>query len=382
MKTKTAIARTTWSSICIQRASACASGLVLLALLSPTTTAQAQFNYTTNNGTITITAYTGSGGAVTIPDSTNGLPVTRIGDYAFLDCTSLTSVTMPNSVTSIGKYAFNNCNSLTRVSIPDSVRTIGLGAFISCINLTNVTLPNSLTYLGPSAFDNCVSLPSVTIPNGVSSIEGATFKSCTALTSLTIPNSVTKIGASAFADCASLTSIIIPEGVTTIEAGTFFSCSSLTNVTIPASVMDIRYTAFYYCTALTSICFRGNVPNLGASAFAGDNKATVYYLPGTTNWGSTFAGRPTAIWHLPFPVILTVPPDFGVEPGVFGFRISWATNASVVVEARTNLASPGWTPIATNSISMGIDSATDGWSYFSDPQSPNHPTRFYRLRSP
>ena len=74
---------------------------------------QAQFNYTTNNGTITITGYTGPGGAVAIPDTINGLPVTRIGDSAFDGETSLTSVTIPNSVTSIGEEAFSCCTSLS-----------------------------------------------------------------------------------------------------------------------------------------------------------------------------------------------------------------------------------------------------------------------------
>ena len=69
------------------------------------------FNYTTNNGTITITGYTGSGGVVTIPGSVNFLPVTSIGDLAFFYCTNLTSVTIPNSVTSVGGGAFESCTS-------------------------------------------------------------------------------------------------------------------------------------------------------------------------------------------------------------------------------------------------------------------------------
>ena len=86
---------------------------------------EAQFTWTTNNGTITITGYTGPGGAVTIPSTINGLPVTSIGDRAFLNCYSLTSVTIGSSVTSIGDYAFYDCTSLTSVTIPDSVTNIG-----------------------------------------------------------------------------------------------------------------------------------------------------------------------------------------------------------------------------------------------------------------
>jgi hypothetical protein len=110
------------------------AGLLLLAA----TAAQAQFDYTTNADgiSVTITRYTGSGGAVTIPGAINGLTVNSIGDYAFSDCTGLTSVTIPNSVTSIGDYAFDGCSALTSVTIPNSVTSIGDYAFAACASLT------------------------------------------------------------------------------------------------------------------------------------------------------------------------------------------------------------------------------------------------------
>jgi len=107
--------------------------------------------------------------------------------------------------------------------------------------------------------------------------------------------------------------------------------------------------------------------------FYNATNATVYYLPGTTGWGPTFGGRPTALWVLPNPLILAS--SVGVQTNAFGFIISWATNISVVVEASANLANPAWSPLATNPL-------TDGWSYFSDPDWTNRPARFYRLRSP
>ncbi len=111
--------------------------LSLLMLLTLPAVVQAQFTYTTNSGTIAITQYTGSGGAVTIPDTINGLPVTSIGS-AFINCTNLTSVTIPNSVTNIGDYAFAWCISLNNVTIGNSVTSIGYNAFGGCTSLTSL----------------------------------------------------------------------------------------------------------------------------------------------------------------------------------------------------------------------------------------------------
>src|SRR6266436_2482748 len=109
-----------------------------LALLALPAVVQAQFNYTTNNGAITITGYTGPGGVVTIPDTINGYPVTSIGDAAFYYGSTVTSVTIPTSVTSIGGSAFFFCTSLTSVTIPNSVTSIGNDTFYYCTNLTSV----------------------------------------------------------------------------------------------------------------------------------------------------------------------------------------------------------------------------------------------------
>ena len=108
--------------------------------------------------------------------------VTSIGESAFENCRSLTSVTIPNSVTSIGWSAFFYCKSLTSVTIPDSVTSVGAYAFLGCTSLTSVTIPNSVTSIGGCAFDECWSLTSVTIPDSVTSIGDGAFASCTSLT--------------------------------------------------------------------------------------------------------------------------------------------------------------------------------------------------------
>ena len=209
--------------------------------------------------------------SITIPES-----VTSIGDAAFYGCTSLPSITIPNSVTEIGYYAFANCTSLTSVTIPDSVTSIGSSAFEGCPSLTSITIPDSVTSIGNSAFYKCTSLTSITIPNSVTSIGNHAFCYCTSLTSVTIPDSVTSIGSSAFDGCTSLTSITIPDSVTSIGKNAFRDCtgelivncnipsaseyyygafygSKFTRVTIGDSVTSIGDWAFSYCTSLTSV---------------------------------------------------------------------------------------------------------------------------------
>jgi uncharacterized repeat protein (TIGR03803 family) len=213
---------------------------------------QSQFIYTTNDdNTLTITGYTGSGWAVTIPTNINGLTVTGIGngeeDYVFED-TGVTSVTIPDSVTSIGDVAFYYCPSLTSATIGNGVTSIGDYAFYDCEDLTSVTIGNGVTNIGDYAFDDCFSLSSVTIGTNVISI----------------------------GDYA-------------------FSCENLTNVTIPASVTSIGDYAFYECYGLGSVYFEGNAPSADSTAFEED-PATAYYLPGTTGWEefSENTGLPTA----------------------------------------------------------------------------------------
>jgi hypothetical protein len=389
---------------------ACATRLLrrlLLLLLTLPAAVQAQFNYTINNGTITITDYTGPGGAVVIPDTINGLPVTGIGVYAFSGLTSLTSVTIPNNVTSVGDFAFDSCTSLASVTIGNSVISIGENAFYSCPSLTSVTIPDSVFNIGNSAFDSDTSLASVTIGNSVASIGDYAFFACASLTGVNIPSTVTSIGNDVFYGCNSLSAITvdalnsvygsldgvlfnknqslliqfpggkaggytIPNSVTSIGAGAFDSRTNLTSVTIPTSLTSIENEAFYGCTRLKGIYFQGNAPSVGFRVFDGATNATVYYLPGTTGWGTTFAGRPAVLWN---PLVDTSDPSFGVRTNRFGFTITGASDLVIVVEASTDLANPVWIPVGTNIL-------TGGSSYFSDPEWTNSPARFYRLRSP
>ena len=218
--------------------------------------------------------------SVTIPNS-----VTIIGSRAFMWCTSLPSVTIPNSVTSIGNNAFYDCSSLTSVTIPSSVTIIGSGAFEVCTSLTSVTIPNSVTTIGSSAFEECTSLTSVTIPDSVTIIEFRMFRNCTSLTNVTIPNSVTIINGYAFSGCTSLPSVTIPNSVTIIGSRAFENCTSLTSVKLPSALQSIYSETFSNCTALTSVTIPKSVTEIYEKAFYYcDSLTDVHYGGSKADW--------------------------------------------------------------------------------------------------
>ena len=213
--------------------------------------------------------------SITIPNS-----VTSIGVYVFYHCYSLANVTIPNSVESIGYGVFCYCTSLTSVTIPDSVTSIGAGTFVGCKNLASVTIPNSVTSIGAGTFEGCTSLTSITIPNSVTSIGAGTFEDCTSLASVTIPNSVTKIEGGVFKGCTSLTSIdFIPNSVTSIGRWAFQDCKGLSRIVIPNSITSIAYGAFAYCTSLASVTIPNSVTKIEGSVFRGCTSLTSIKIP-------------------------------------------------------------------------------------------------------
>ncbi|HEX4120376.1 MAG TPA: leucine-rich repeat domain-containing protein [Verrucomicrobiae bacterium] len=352
---------------------------------------------------------------------TIGANVKSIGSGAFTSCTDLNAITVdsnnpayssvagvlfdksqttliqcpggeagsymvPGSVTSIGGDAFTACPNLTSVTIGNNVTNIGVSAFSSCTSLTNVTIGANVTSIGVNAVYACPSLMTITVNStnpAYSSVAGVLFNQNQTMLiaypeaktgSYVVPNSVTNIGANAFADCIYLAGVTIPNSVLSIGGGAFRYCLGLTSVTIPNSVTNIGFIAFANCPNLTGIYFQGNAPTPtnDSSVFSADSNGTVYYLPWTTGWGSTFDVRPTVAWN---PLAQTGDAAFGVRTNRFGFNITGGSNLVVVVEACTNLANLSWSPISTNTL-------VNGAFYFSDSGWTNYPGRFYRFTMP
>jgi hypothetical protein len=220
--------------------------------------------------------------------------VTKIGDKAFSNCSSIEKISIPSTVTSIGEQAFIWCSQLKEIKIPNSVKSIGRYAFWGCSSLTKISIPPSVNSIGKCAFNNGIqtlifsseivdlrftdsnnevysntSLKNVILLEGVKTIGNYAFERCESLTSVKIPSTVEEIGEYAFIGCESLVSVTIPEGVTTIKEHTFSNCHSLTTVTIPSTVTEIEFRAFEDCQNLTEISIPPSVTGIGSCAFQG-----------------------------------------------------------------------------------------------------------------
>jgi hypothetical protein len=381
--------------------------LPLVLLLALPIAVQAQdYIYITNNGTITITGYTGSGGNVTVPDTINGLPVTTIF-HAFKHCLNLTSVTIPNTVTSIGWEAFDDCYNLTNALIGNGVTNIDIGAFGYCTSLISVTIGTNVTSISGSAFNNCVALTGVYFNGNAPSVDsyafvnddhavvyylpgttgwGSTLGGCptssgyppTPYFYTTNNGTITITKCVGYNSALTIRSMINGLPVTGIGDSAFWNCTSLPSITIPNSVTNIGWFAFDDCYSLSSVYFKGNAPSVGSGVSYGNNNATVYYLPGTTGWENFF--QLTGLTPVQWNPHAQSDPSFGVQNNKFGFNITGSSNLVIVVEGCTDLANPVWTSIGTNTLNTFI--GTNGTSYFSDPDWTNYPGRFYRIRSP
>lgn len=211
--------------------------------------------------------------------------VTRLGDYAFMQCTKLETVSLPNSLISIGQGAFWRCKALKSVSIPDSVTELEHSIFKECSSLTQTKLPKGITVIPGSMFESCTSLKSFVIPDTVTVIDSGAFYACNTLTQITIPDSVTEIGAEAFGSCAQLTKIDLPANLQKL-GNQAFSFSGLETVTVPRYVTKVG-SAFYCAQQLESVTFEGNAPLCEDDLF-GYIEVTVYYPSNNNTWSEAY----------------------------------------------------------------------------------------------
>lgn len=260
------------------------------------------------------TASLPAGFAASIPkDSLTAVNITsgEIGALAFYKCTSLTSVTIADSVTSIGGVAFGGCTGLTEMTIPGSVEIIGNEAFLGCRGLTALTISEGVTKLGVHTFSNCSGLTVLHIPASITDMGNDSFVACSGLTGITVANgnsvyhsegncliktanntlilgcknsiiptdgSVTQIS-SAFRSCTGLTAITIPDTVTIINVLAFENCTGLTEMTIPDSVKIIGDSAFLGCSGITEITIPDGVVYIGSGTFEDCSNLTGVTVP-------------------------------------------------------------------------------------------------------
>lgn len=248
--------------------------------------------------------------------------VDTVKSYAFINDTSLMSLTLSNTIVSINDSAFCSCSAIAGpIMLPENITTIGKAAFANCKGLTGVlTIPESVTYIGSSAFSgcrglttvnfnaincttmgsssntvfsNCSSLTTLSIGNNVQTIPNYAFSGCRRLSgALDIPNSVISIGIEAFYNCDSIPSLNIGNSVTTIGGYAFYMCKSLPSVVIPNQVTSLGYNAFCNCTGLTSVTLGNSLTTIGDYCFSGCTGLTSMNIPNsvTSIGGRAFYG--------------------------------------------------------------------------------------------
>lgn len=235
--------------------------------------------------------------SVSIPQN-----VSEIGKCAFMNCSMLSAVTLPDGLQAINDSVFNGCMSLTDVVLPESVSSIGIRAFYYCKSITTIHMPKALASIDDEAFNMCYGLNSISFSEGLKKIGSWAFDNCSNIRTVRIPSTANEIAPTAFSGCSGLRSIVVAEGntsyeslndvlfdkslttlicypssktgayivpssVKTIGEYSFYYSNQLKNITIPSSVTTIGHNAFRLCTVLTSITLPSSVTTLGDNLF-------------------------------------------------------------------------------------------------------------------
>lgn len=218
--------------------------------------------------------------------------VRTIANNAFNNCTSLKSISLPNSVKTMADVGLKNV-SIENVEMPscllqnnkisdyfstNSLKTVVLNestsksivdfAFEGCENITKIVLPNNITSIGSAAFKNCTSIENILLPESITEIKDNTFAGCSSLISVNLSDIITSIGASAFEGCKKLSTIKLPKYLTEIKEKTFYCCYSLKINELPNAIETIGESAFFTCKSLAIKSLPENLKNIGRSGFA------------------------------------------------------------------------------------------------------------------
>ncbi len=244
------------------------------------------FEYTEENGEITLTKFKGGVTDVIIPANINGVAVTKLADGIFRSNTKITSVTFDGSFENYDAKLFQGCTSLRSLVISgvyDKQLYYLFGDSINDIpeSFAEITFAENSNYVDGTMFKNEVANHIVTyvIPDGTTEIKDLQFSGYDCMQAVSIPDSVTSIGNSAFTSCINLRNITIPDSVTSIGSHAFYCCYELTSVIIGNSVTSIGIGTFYYCSRLTSVIIGNSVASIGSSAFYGCRGLTSITIP-------------------------------------------------------------------------------------------------------
>lgn len=195
--------------------------------------------------------------------------VASIGSSAFYNCSSLSNISFPENLITIDNYAFCNCSSLIDSAFPDSLNIIGYKAFYNCQNLSSISFPKFMISIGDYAFSKCGNLIDVAIPKGITSISNRLFFDCVQLKDVFLPDGVLSIGDYAFSGCGQLSDITLPDTLNNLGEWAFYGCSSLQEISIPGQLEEIQDFTFYSCKSLKKVDLLADISCIGEGAFMG-----------------------------------------------------------------------------------------------------------------
>ena len=220
---------------------------------------------------------------LTVPTDFDGIPVNKIGDYGFANCTTLNSITIPANILNIGKYAFDDCTGLVNATIPTTVDIVGDYAFNNCTGLKNVTISEGVESIGKGCFYNCTSLAEAVIPDTAKYVGDYAFYNCTSMVNATIGTAAESIGDYTFYNCKSLENVVIGYNVKTIGNYSFYGCA-LGRVSVPSATTIIGKYAFAENTKMTRATLRKNLLIIGDAAFRNCNALATVSIPSTVTY--------------------------------------------------------------------------------------------------